>query len=468
MTLNPEFRRNLWIELRLHRLLAMPIMVGLVAALTLSLDESYEILRYIALAGFYGVVYIWGSRRAAAAVADEVNARTWEMQRMSALGAWQMTWGKLFGSTAFVWYAGLMILAALVSASVAGGARSLEAALVDAGLKLAGGIMVHGVAVVVSLVLLAKRPRSQTLPVTFSQMIGLVAVLAMENLPQVGLALVPRLDLDGAAVWYGFSGTSQGFTLASVTVFALWAVFGAYRLMRAELQFEGLPWGWPLFTLFTVAYLCGFLPPSMLESLDVWLLIGFTLSAVATYIAIFAENNGVLRYRALLAAGEAARPGRSLHRLPRWLPVYLLLLLCTLGLLARDDFSLLSIGAVELRYLDAEIGRLSRLWIGSLAVFALRDVFFVLAVNAYGASRRPDLTAFIYLLLLYGPVVWLLQLAAPALAGLLAPLPGQSSLLSVISAVAQVLALAVVLVRAWRRPVAPPPEERRADSGTAG
>ena len=139
MTLNPEFRRNLWIELRLHRLLAMPIMVGLVAALTLSLDESYEILRYIALAGFYGVVYIWGSRRAAAAVADEVNARTWEMQRMSALGAWQMTWGKLFGSTAFVWYAGLMILAALVSASVAGGARSLEAALVDYGaaLKLA-------------------------------------------------------------------------------------------------------------------------------------------------------------------------------------------------------------------------------------------------------------------------------------------------------------------------------------------
>lgn len=465
MSLNPEFRRNLWTELRPHRLLVMLIVVGLVAALLISIDKSYEMLRYVALVGFYGVVYIWGSRRAAAAVSDEVNARTWEMQRMTALGAWQMTWGKLFGSTAFVWYGGLLVLAVLLFASVAGGGRSLDAALADAGLKLAGGVLVHAVAIAVSLVLLAKRPRSQTLPVTFSQMIGLAAVLAMENLPQAGLVLLPNLNLSGTAVWYGYAGTTQSFALASVVVFALWAVFGAYRLMRAELQFEGLPWGWPLFTLFSVAYICGFLPPEMAARLDFWLLIGFTLSALATYIAIFAENNGVLRYRALLATAEGERSGRAHHRLPRWLPVYLLLVVCTLGLLASgglSSFSFGTVGAVALPYFYAETGGLSRFWIGALTLFALRDIFFVLAVNGFSRSRKPDLTAFVYLLLLYGPVVWLLLRLAPEVSSLLIAVPGQASALSLASAAVQAVVLGVLLIRAWRRPVAPPPVERRA------
>jgi hypothetical protein len=459
--LNPEFRRNLWIELRLHRLLVMPIVVAIVAALLISLDETFDMLRYVALAGFYGVVYIWGSRRAAAAVSDEVNARTWEMQRMTALGAWQMTWGKLFGSTVFVWYGGLQILALLVFASVAGGARGLDSALADAGLKVAAGVLVHAVAVMVSLVLLAKRPRSESLPVTFSQMIGLVAVLGVENLPQVGLAVVPRLTLDSTAVWYGFSGTTEGFALASLIVFAGWAVFGVYRLMRAELQFEGAPWGWPLFVLFTAAYLSGFLPAPAAGDLKPWLMIGFSLSVIATYIAIFAENNGPLRYRGLLAAARRGRPLRLLYRLPRWLPVYLLLLFCMLALLATSDFTLLSFGTLELRYLESEIGRLSRFWIAALALFALRDIFFVLTINALGRDRRPDLTAFIYLVLLYGPVTWLLQFVAPQFAGLLAAVPGQAGVVSVVSAAVQALLLGAFLIRAWQRPAAPPRAERR-------
>lgn len=467
MTLNPEFHRNLWIELRLHRLIAMPLIVALVTALLVSLDSSLGLLRSLSLAAYYGVVFLWGGRRAATALAEEVNGRTWEMQRMTALGAWSMAWGKIFGSTAFVWYGGLMILAVFSYASVAIGDMPLEGALTFALMEIAAGILVHAVAVAISLVLLAKNPRSHNLPVTFSQMIGLAAVLVMAWRPEFGLMLVPEWRAFAAIDWFGLLLPFHVFALASVAVFAAWAVFGVYRLLRAELQFEGAPWGWPLFTLFLIAYLCGFITEVEVFGARVWLLLGFFVSWAATYVAVFADSNALLRYRALFSALGAGRPDLALRRLPRWLPSALLLVVFALAVLASADFDRLALGNLEFRAFEAEIGRLSRLWIAAVVFFALRDVFFVLLMNAARWHRRPDLTAFIYLLLLYGPAVGLLQLLAPQLAGLVAPLPGQSSLLSAVAAAAQAAALAVLLWRAWRRPVAASAGERPASAQAA-
>ncbi|MEX0923314.1 MAG: hypothetical protein WDZ84_11100 [Rhodovibrionaceae bacterium] len=454
MTFNPEFRRNLWIELRLHRLIAMPAIVALVAALLISLDSSLGILRSSALAAFYGVVFLWGGRCAASAIAGEVNGRTWELQRMTALGAWSMAWGKLFGCTAFIWYGGLMILALFGYASVARREMPLEGALYFAGMEIAAGILVQAVALSISLILLSKKPRSETLPVTFSQLIGLAAVLVMAWRPEFGLVLVPRWEAFGAASWYGFAIQLHHFAFASVAVFAAWAVFGVYRLMRAELQFEGAPWGWPLFTLFVIAYLFGFLKGGEMFGVKSGLVVGFFVALAAAYISVFADHNGPLRYRAIFAALEAGRPRLALRRLPRWLPSVLLLAIFAGGAMTAADFDLFALGPLQLRVLEPEIGRLSRLWVAAAVLFALRDIGFVLLLNAWG-HRRPDLTAFVYLVVLYGPAVWLLQLVAPQFAGLLVALPVQISALSPVSAAVQAAILFFLLLQAWRRPQAP-------------
>lgn len=467
MTLNPEFRRNLWIELRLHRLIAMPVAVALVTALLATLDSSLGLLHSGALVGYYGVVFLWGARRAGAAVAEEVNGRTWEMQRMTALGAWSMAWGKIFGSTAFVWYGGLMILAVFCLAPLALGHLPSQGALIYAATEIATGVLVHAVAVAVSLVLLAKLPRGRTLPVTFSQMIGIAAVLAMAWWPGFGLTLVPAWQALGSVVWYGVAVPTQYFALASAVAFAAWAVFGVYRLLRAELQFEGAPWGWPAFTLFLIAYLCGFAPEVEVFGARAWLLLGFFVSLGATYIAVFADDNGLLRYRAMLSALGAGRPARALRRLPRWVPSVLLLILFAVAVAVAADFDRVAVSGMEFRALEAELGRLSRIWVAAVVLFALRDILFVLLLNAGRHRRRPDMTAFIYLLLLYGPVLWLLELVAPQLAGLVAALPVQSSLVSVIAGAAQAAALAVLLWRAWTRPLAAPAGERPAPEQAA-
>ena len=65
---NPELRRNLWLELTLHRLLAAPLVIALCAALILAASEkdSLEILTGAAGTGFVATVLLWGTQLAGA------------------------------------------------------------------------------------------------------------------------------------------------------------------------------------------------------------------------------------------------------------------------------------------------------------------------------------------------------------------------------------------------------------------
>ena len=103
---NPEFRRNIWLQFNWSKLIAAPLLTVIAAYVFLLLTGyDYQKLQGVAeLAGGSVILGIWGTRRAADAVAEEVGGGTWEGQRMSSLGAWQMTWGKLLGGTSFVWY----------------------------------------------------------------------------------------------------------------------------------------------------------------------------------------------------------------------------------------------------------------------------------------------------------------------------------------------------------------------------
>ena len=47
-TANPELRRNLWLEFSIHRVIAAPVVIGLIALLFLS-AESKEVMNNIAM-----------------------------------------------------------------------------------------------------------------------------------------------------------------------------------------------------------------------------------------------------------------------------------------------------------------------------------------------------------------------------------------------------------------------------------
>ena len=142
MTGNPEFRRNLVLELTPHRLVAVPLVLGLIFVTAWAIDgpgataAAGRLVMTVLLA-------LWGARAAADAVFGEVTDRTWDAQRMSSIGPWAMSWGKLFGATVFSWYGSLFCAPAVLM-----GLENPVNALVEI---LLFGLLAHALALMISL-----------------------------------------------------------------------------------------------------------------------------------------------------------------------------------------------------------------------------------------------------------------------------------------------------------------------------
>lgn len=403
MTISPEFRRNLWLELTLHRLIAMPVILVAIFILSVLIEETNRSssLRVASMSAFYIIVYLWGTRRAAAALADEVRGRTWDSQRMSALDAWSMTWGKLLGGTAFIWYGGVICLLAFVYA--ASGHTNAATAWRLAATALFSGLFGQTVAFLVALVLLRKMPSRPRLPVTLCQFFGLCAVVPFG----FDWPLIFRRFPESAEgiLWYGWTVPAIDFRLLSVSAFLIWAIVAAYRLMRVELQHRALPWVWICFSLFLMTYAAGFVWKTGYNGFyndagpALWLLMpGFLVAVSLLYVALFAEPKDTVSQRALVRATLAADWLRVGYLIPAWLPSLLLLLV--LGVALMTQVPIESHYAGGLFQLGPERG-FSTFVVLAIMLFVLRDIGIVLLLSLGSRRKRPDLVAVVYLSLLY-------------------------------------------------------------------
>lgn len=435
--MNPEFRRNLWMELTTHRLVAMPAVLVLVLALVYAASEERAGNVAMAAAAIAGALLgIWGSRNAVECVAEEVRARTWDGQRMSAIGPWAMTWGKLLGATAFAWYGGLMALAVLVAVAPEGWTRS---PLRLAALLAASGLLLQAVACLGGLAVARKGYARRGAAGGWA----LILILFVFGPGIFGFFSDTAGDVD----WWGGRYAFANFLLGSVAAFAAWAVFGVYRSMAAELQVRTLPWAYAAFILYLAAYLAGFWAhegavasgAAAIGARNALLLWGLLVAGTLTYVMLFSENTGVVVFRHVqvrLARGEWRR---ALEELPCW-PV---------GLALAGVFALLGMLLLEMPpQLDGALRDLSQ---APLALFLLlaRDAAIVLVFAFARQPRRAEAAVVFYLVMLYGIVPGLLSAAnLQSLAHLVLPPvfshPGKAV------AVAALQAAAACALVAWR------------------
>jgi hypothetical protein len=449
MTLNPEFRRNLWLQLSPQRLLGAPIVLGTIFVLAwLADDRDIGVLGIVALVGYYLIVGVWGTRRAADTIAEEVSGGTWDGQRMSALGAWPMAWGKLAGGTSFVWYAGLICLAVYAAAEQQGGSPTLPRDLLR---HVEVGLFAQLVALVVSLILLRKQRSPRRLPVTLGQLFGLLAGLIALTGPGRTLGhWIPVLDSNwsGQFDWYGLPLDYENFSVLSLAAFILWGFIAVYRLMRVELQFRCWPWVWIGFVLFVMAYVEGFLY-RLLQGVGApadWLVAPFVCGIVLVYVAVFAEPKDPVRYRWFFVAMRRRDWSRAAALLPQWLPTYVLA--AAIGLAAI----LLGGVGLPITAVGGLLGRvpLSSALLVSGLLFVLRDVAFILLLNLGPRRRRGDVAAVIYLWLLYGPVTAIIRiLGLGVLQPFIAPTPGSGLALAVLPPFLEIVILLALIRRRW-------------------
>ncbi len=426
--LNPELRRYLWLELTVNRLVTMPLVIA--AVMLLVGAWAYEpgrpfggaallgAMAGLGVAGFAALVLFWGARLAANAVVREVSDRTWDQQRLSSAGAWAMTWGKLAGSTVFVWYGCVLLeLVAIVSlvlleAQYGGVTADFGVPLWVVLVQLVVGSAAFAVLVMAAVMLsamttVARRESGRQLDVSLAQFAIIVVALLVTS-------SFGDLEHGDTLTWFGATFDVVWFFVASLVVFSAWSVIGLWRRMRVELQVRNWPVMWPLFVLFGGAWCAGF-APGMVEAVVVMTLVVL----LAGYAPAVLEQLDPVRLRRLFSAMKARDAATALRFMPLWLVNHLLALVLVLiavvillgqggrseGLMADIDGHAIAAGTLVAFFL-----------------FVTRDLLLLVFAWLGGAGRRAFAAWLLWMAVLYG-LVPLILAAVGAYASLPAFVP---------------------------------------------
>ncbi len=428
--MNAELRRNLWLELTLHRMLAMPVGLALIFMLVYAMANEDPRGSIAATAGsLFAALAIWGAVLVGDSVMGEVRGRTWDGQRMSALEPWAMTWGKLIGAPAFTWCGGAICLAVYLAFSPIAGALKTAVLMVSA------AVLVQSIALIGSVI------ASRKAVVRGSSTAWVLGIVLFFVVPWMSILSTGEADVG----WWGRGWKRLDFLMTSTTVFAVWGVFGAHRLMCQELRVRTLPWAWLAFLLFAAVYVAGFgIRPNDTGSQQrtVVLIAGLVVSIAALYPLLLTESGGAMAVRRLLLRASNAEWRRLLEEIPLWA--------ATLAL--AFVFCLLTFLLAGGRADSDELLRAAVLAPVPLFLLAARDAALCLFFAFARQPRRAEAAALFYLLLLYWLVPMLLRaMGAKGVADLVLPpfweRPGFAAMVAAVQAAAMIAAA----VWRWRR-----------------
>lgn len=310
MNLNPEFQRQLYLEYSPARMIGVPSVLGIIFSFCYFLD-GYTLglsTSQTALTLFLLITLLWGARQCMDSIIEEYRENTWDTQRLSALGPWEMAWGKLFGSTIMVWYGGLLCL--LVYSLAVDNLTTLPLLMfycVCIALLGQNGSLLLGL-------LAVQRGQSK------SSSIFVLAVLIflsfwpwLMNISSLANPMV-FLPTQPTTAWYSMLIDQQTFLQISLLLALFWCGLGNYRLMTQELGIRSTPLAWLGFSLFLTIYLGGLIPTTTF-SLS---LATFIVCGVLTYVGLIVERNDAMRIKRLLTYFAQGQWRRSSEEMPIW------------------------------------------------------------------------------------------------------------------------------------------------------
>lgn len=376
MEMNPELRRSLWLEITPTRMAGMPmVLLAAICMAWLGDDQSLgSAVKNTSLALFVAITYLWGMRQTSDSVLGEIKERTWDWQRMSAIGPWSLAWGKFLGSTVYVWYGGAICLPFMVFSW--GGSSWVHTLKAVAALVL-GALLTQGIGLLMSLQMLTRDravSRSES-----SALVVLAFFIASPFLSIVG-------SKGSIVVWYGHPFGHLDFTLFSLAAFVFWTLVGCYNMVRAEFRMRALPYAWGGFVLFLMLYVSGF-AAGVSAKIGV---AGMTAAAL-TYLMALLEKKDPVAMGRLLQWWREGQSRRVMEGLPCWI-VILPFVLASAALLA-----------VMPGDIAATAGGLgSRALIVAAIAFLVRDIGLLLYLNLAKKPQRADMFMILCLALLYG------------------------------------------------------------------
>lgn len=403
MRANPELRRHLWMDFTLTRIILTITIVSIIAY-TSHLTGGTSALRSTsyALACFF--IFLWGIKDASETVIDEINAKTWDFQRQTAISAWSMTWGKWMGCTLFSWSAAGLCLIYFI-ASVSSNEWNSDIVRIIVTLIL-GGLLGQAVALLSSLQIASSLRRESTHKTFRYFMMGLfVSIIFM--IPATS-AIHSNLSIS----WFHFSFADKNFILLSLLLFTGWAIVGLYRSFCTELQYQTLPAFWIAFNLFCMIYFSG-LSTAIADNALFGMTIGYKESplwdeisgllrkapyytaffvvSILTYIALFSEVLSAVNYKKLYLRFKEDSFSKAFVQVPLWA-------LSFLGMVITCIMTLFEI--IPITKSMSSTFSPSTFLITSL-MLTFRDVLLIHYLNFSASIKRVLGAILVYLVLLY-------------------------------------------------------------------
>ena len=416
--MNAELRRNFWLEISSHRLIAFPVIILLISWLTWMTSSPNDMIMINAwILGFMSV--LWGSRLTANSLTEEVTNRTWESQRMLPMYPWTMTWGKILGSTLFVWYGSAICLGLiLITAST----KQITINYYSLANLLCFGLFSQVFAFYLSVLLHRLHSIEGRFRVFSIQALSVITGLSIFSLGAD--SIIGSQQAQVLVSWYQFEIPRTSFILLSWLAFLSFAFAGSYRLLRLELQCQNLPWFWLLFLGFVVGYILGLVPsaepvkryPMLLAFQEVFLhpTLAYIIIISFIFLGAYCEPKHVIPIRKWMSKLEQGLWFQAIKLTPTWivalclaLPVWLYLLFCTLS--------------YEIPVHEGVTKTKMIFWYTSLLLFLLRDIGLLYYFTIDPRSKRGHIASIIYIILLYSLVPGLLTLTADRISHLLTP-----------------------------------------------
>jgi hypothetical protein len=224
--------------------------------------------------------------------------------------------------------------------------------------------------------------------------------------------------------------------------------------MSTELQVAHTPMVWIGFCLFAWLYVIGFAGPPAIPTDALWharLFIGYGLATLLTYVTLFIDRKEPAAFRRMLVARAQGRWRRLWEEIPAWTPTLAMAGITAVVLAAQ----LLTIPAAVATYFDRDAefiaGFSGVAWLIGTLLFTVRDVAIVLFFNLGPRRLRADLTAGLYLAILYALIPGILgALGLQHAAAAFLPWMPLNPTVSLLSGLIQATLAVALVIRRWR------------------
>jgi hypothetical protein len=310
---------------------------------------------------------VYGSIRASASIADEREAKTWDLQRLTPLTSGDIAGGKLLGAPVYAAF----LAALLMPWAFAGALRSqgIGAGPVFIYLQFAAtAFLALSLALLASAYSDLSRGGSST---TAGALIGLGSLYTLAP----ALSKAPP---DAAIVYFGLSIPYVLWMPLATAGFGAWAFAAAKWRIGRDLLEPSRFWRFPAFILYLIFFLLGFEKASAYFAL--------LLPAAATVMVALAEPTTPEAWRRWLASRDW---GDRINRTPSWISGIIVCLAAAFFISLVPPIPAATLGLEPFRRLP---------WV--LSLFLLRDTAFIQACR-FTKSRRPEILAVVFLGLAY-------------------------------------------------------------------